>query len=744
MRSPDLPRPPKSQDPVARRFALARDLIQRNRRQDSLAVLDSVLREGTGKHVSPRREAKVAALVGDYEKKRGNFSSAADYYAVAAEKLDAKDTRQWFRPTLGQIRALLAQPAVDDAFGLARDSWLKAKNSVTEFDAATNITLNDLRAKGRIEIAPRPLRPSVVASKLGEAFLQAGEWEIAEFFFNEALLVNPNGGCRARQALAKIALAGDRPIETEARAQEALLLGKYRAKTLSAWPLLISGRARQKKPLFTEQDRAGLYAIKAPSVRARAILVICKAIRPFDDTWMDIAAGWVGSEGGAFPAIRFELEKLMRSEARLAGVINRDQAAIALRHARTKGASPEEAISAGKAYVRTVLLAGAKSAQWELVSGHLKRVYGDAVASKAIHAMALGAMQANRHDLARLMLTQIRASLPATRMQWMKSTWALAQMEEVIKNYRPAYAIYSELAVNDGVPARFRVQSLFRALTCATVGEIVVSAVDTLWIERLIDQEADHRALLDMGRQLSLAGPAFGLLLKQAADRGTSLAVEKLAQATHPAVALGILLELNRRQFFDFGREAEVVKLFNEYAADRLDWLWSNSSVFWEWYGVVVHCVGRADGIEAGVKMAQRYLNDVAISGEGASMLGCEVGRMLVNASKYRQAMAYFEKAIVAHPNSRTVGIAYYWTALVAFSQGDVSTAKKNADYVRRSYGLKPGYAEEWRCDAQSLLILHDGDIGRAAAADSVFDINFIKEQGVLLEKAVAELKIFL
>lgn len=710
----ERPKQARPKNPASNRLALARDFIQRNRRRDSLAVLDAHLNAASGVPSNPLQESKVAALLGDYERKRGHFSEAADYYAVASGKLPADETRNWFRPALGQVRALIAQPAVDEAFTLAQGVWTRAKATATEFDETTASALVTLKKKGRVEIAPRPLRPSVVATRLGEAFLQAGEWEMAEFFFKEVMLINPNGGSRARQALSKIALASNRHGEVESRARESLLLGKFRAKTLSAWPLLITGRARQGKPLLTPEDRAALRLITPFSVRARAVLVVCKAIRPHNDTWMDLAADWSKKEGIRFPAIRFELEKMLRSEARLAGVVTRDQAAIALQHARSKEAAPSEAIAAGKAYVRTLLLTGAKKVQWDLVSNHLARRYGKGVANRAIHAMALGAMDANRYDVARTMLVQIRTSVPPTRVQWMRSTWALARMEAVLKDHAAEYATYSEMAQNAAVPPRFRAQALLRALKCAESAKLTVEPADVSWLEVVIEKESDHRVLLDLGRQLGLAGRAFQKLRDKAADKATELANAKLTSLQHPAGALALLLELNRRQYYDFARSTEVVTQFESYAAPRLDWLWSTSSAFWEWYGIVVLSIGRARGLNQGVEAADRYLKDPGTPQEGIAMLAVKTGNMLMAGAQRAQAMPYFARAIQASPDSMTVGAAYYWSMIALWASGKKDEAKVQAGQVKRCYGFRPALAEEWRYDSQASLILKDKNVDAA------------------------------
>jgi len=676
---------PAPVDPVSRRFALARDLIQRNRREPALTVLDGEVGTVPTGVEKGRRTAKVAALVGDYEMKRGRFSEAAGYYATAVKKLGADDVREWFRAALGRIRALLALPSVDEAFAFAQQAWLRAKAGDKEFEAsATALTIGRLTAQGRVEIGPRPLRPSVVASRMGEAFLQAGEWEMAEFFFNEALLVNPNGACRARQALSRIALAGGRNEEAEARAKEALLLGKYRAKTLSAWPLLVAARVRQKKPLLTAEDMAGLASISGSGVRARAVLILSKAIRPHADTWMDMAMRWVEREGEVHSSIRLELEKLIRAEARLAGVVSREQAAVSLRQARSKDAAPSEAIAAGKAYVRTALLAGADTVQWQLVESHLKRRYNEGVAAKATHAMALAAAEVGRRDLARLMLTRIRASLPPRRAQWMRSTWALARMEAAAGDLGAAYHLYSKLADNRAAPSRFRSQALLLALRCAKDGSIDGASPDLRWLDEVIREETDHRVVLDLARQLKIAGAEFDGLKNRASLRARELAEARLAATGHPASALALLLELNRRQLYDLGQAAAVADMFDAYAKPRLAWLWSENLNFWEWYSNVVLATARVRGRAAALALADPYINDPGTPAPGRAYLAAETGLMMVRQGRLVQSMPYFTVAVENMPSAEYVATAYYWFAVKSLARGEAPAASGHAEAVLR------------------------------------------------------------
>lgn len=729
-------KPDRRKNPAANRLTLARDFIQRHRRKDALQVLDAQLKAGPstggagGQTGAKRDAARVAALLGDYEKKRGRFAEAAEYYSVAAEQLPADEPRASFRASLGRVRALIAQPAVDEAFTVAREALDRAKSAAGRFDESTDQALTALRQNGRVEIGPRPLRPSVAATRLGEAFHQAGEWEMADFFFKEALQVNPQGGSRARQALAKIALAANRPVEAETRAQEALLLGKFRAKTLAAWPLLISGRARQGKAVFTREDKAGLRSA-IPSVRARAVLVICKAMRPHGDAWMELAADWSKAEGNAFPAIRFELEKMLRAEARLAGVVTRDQAALALQQARTKNAAPSEVIAAGKAYVRTLLLTGSKKVQWELISNHLAKRHGKGVVNRSIHGMALAAMEAKRYDLARGMLNQIRASVPSTRVQWMRSTWALARMETALDNHDAVYAAYGAIAQNPTSPSRFRAQALLRALRAAEAGKLEVPPTEMDWLHKLVREERDHRVVLDLGRQFNIAGASFVSLREEAADRAAALATEKLAGTSHPATALAILLELNRRQFFDLWRAGQVVTQFENYALPRIDWLWSTSSAFWEWYGVVVRSAGRVNGWQPAETLAKRYLAGPGTPVEGRAMLAVSTGLMMVAASRHRAALPYFAQAIQDCPDAMTVGAAYYWHAVACLANEDTAGAKRHAEALRRCYKTRPSFGDEWRYDSQAALILSDMKI-ESVRADNTSDLYgeaYLQEQ---------------
>lgn len=738
MHADPRPAPPRERDPASRRLALARDLIQRKRRPDALSVL-AKLAPSTA---NPARKTKVAALLGDYEHKRGRFADAVAYHEGALAQLSAAEPRDWFRPALGRVRALLSQPAVDDAFSAALEAWARAKACAEEFSAQTTLSVTELRARKRLIIGPRPLRTSVVASRLGEAFFQAGESEMASFFFNEALLVNPRGSCRARQSLARLAMAAGDPATAEARSREALLVGKTQAKTIAVWPLLISARAAQKKPLFQNEDRALLRRIKSRGVRARAVLEVCRALRARgDDVWMDIATDWISRDGPAQPAICFEIEKLFGAEAHLAGVYTRTHAATALRLARSRDAAPFESIAFAKSYVRAGLLSRDATPSWRLLGRQIETRHNAKVSRRALHAMALGAIEAKQHALARTILRELRATTPPGQVQWARSTSALARMERALGRHAAASATYLEMAANPLVARRFRAEALILATRSAEAGNVALPAQDTAWFETFIATEKNHRTLLDLGRQLRVAPGALADLRHLAIERGTAMTEAELQRTEHPAPALALLLELNRRQYHDFGQSTRVLDLFESYARQRLDWLWSPGQAFWEWYSIIVLATDRRHGPDAALAIAQRYLDDPGTPPEGLALLATETGRCLIAAKRIATALVLFNRAISARPAAITTIYAHYWQALYAWNRNEYTTAKQEADNIRRAIGRKPALLAEWECDSRAALLIENLEVAKVLSEKpNLYASSFIIEQ---LERINTDLTLF-
>jgi len=216
----------------------------------------------------------------------------------------------WLRPAIGEIRSRLKDGQATEAAGLAAAAVQRASAFEQQYQQVVAQANATAAAGGQATIPAQPPRTSVVATRLGRFFLNAGELAQAKTLFQQALQFNPNGAAKARLGLAEIALRQDNPSDCVSRAGEALLLGQYRAKTLPAWTLLLAAARRTGTDTLGAGLLSGLAQTTA-SVRARAVLLLARGLRSQNDPrWQPIAANWLQQEGHTNPAIAAELRKL--------------------------------------------------------------------------------------------------------------------------------------------------------------------------------------------------------------------------------------------------------------------------------------------------------------------------------------------------------------------------------------------------------------------------------------------------
>ena len=102
-------------------------------------------------------------------------------------------------------------------------------------------------------------------------------------------------------------------------AEQAVAVGAHRAKTISAWPLLLRARAAQGLPLPTWADLNGQLADVKPSIRARTVHKIVRAMRSAGKgDWKGVALGWWDSTAKREPRVAGDLAKILLADARLA------------------------------------------------------------------------------------------------------------------------------------------------------------------------------------------------------------------------------------------------------------------------------------------------------------------------------------------------------------------------------------------------------------------------------------------
>ena len=156
--------------------------------------------------MTEHKRSRVLALVADSEFRRGRFVEAAKIQLQAAtENLD--HAVLWLRPHIGHVRALLKVPDVPQAAMMARHAIAVAETKMADFNEQVRVAGKAVAANDAVAVPPVPPRVSVVATRMGQLFLQEGEPEAAEEFFLKAIQSTRGGANRARQGMAKIALA---------------------------------------------------------------------------------------------------------------------------------------------------------------------------------------------------------------------------------------------------------------------------------------------------------------------------------------------------------------------------------------------------------------------------------------------------------------------------------------------------------------------------------------------------------
>ena len=210
-------------------------------------------------------------------------------------------------------------------------------------------TTEQLEEGGPLRIGPRPVRPSVVLTRLGNLFLEEGHMDTARHFYQQAVLISPRGATRARQGMATVCMAATEDAEAEQYAREALQMGKFQAKTICCWETLIAARAKQGKALLDPELFTSLQINQQGPVLARAMLAIVKALRAYGDLrWKQIAEEWISRPEVIDEIIEVEMAKILLSEEKLIGHDPRLIALSAHRIFRSGQVSPKEMVATAK------------------------------------------------------------------------------------------------------------------------------------------------------------------------------------------------------------------------------------------------------------------------------------------------------------------------------------------------------------------------------------------------------------
>lgn len=715
-------------------------LINIRQTNAALAVLDKALVLAK----SPAQRAKVATMVAKSQAALGRYAEAATQFEAAREIGRADDIEQnhWLPALLGQIRALLKEQNTDEASMVARSAAEEAGRRETQFNKTAGSTASQLKKLGTLRIGPRPLRVNAVLTRLATVFWEEGYSDEAKHFLYQAIESSPNGASRARQILAAILLQENAAAEAEQFARESLQMGRFQAKTVASWPILIAARAKQEKPLLDPSLYRAFRKTATGCVLDRSLfLIISELRRRSDDSWKEIAAKAFESKDLSDAVIRFEVGKILLAEARLSS----NQAEV-FRLSSLLFSDPMlsrvESVAIAKAVVESGLMTGKLANRVDQMKRSLERRFDSATAAEATHGMALAAMMAKAPDLARTLLTSQCAALEKGCDQWSKGKWALASMESALGNHPAAASLSLDIADATRVPSRFRLQAFFNWVASAQKANTKVDfAAARTRVASIVATIDDFRSLLDAARQLELAGTPFREIARTVADSGEARAIKAFEASTNPGEAVGILNLLARRQYYDLSRSSKLVALWESLSEEKVGWLWSKDSRLWETVGLVGASYLDLERESEGEKFFRDLLDDPTVPENGRIFLAVPFANWLRAEGRMAEAWPLFEEALASSPDHRLAAHANYWFALRAFKGARTGPAEEYALSVRKCLAPKPGLHWEWTLDGKAALLLRKIYGGGRAVDTRLYKPDFLARIAKILDADLAGLK---
>lgn len=659
--------------------------------------------------------------------KRGLFSDAAHVYHKAAG-LTQVTPRDWLKPLLAEILALVKNVSLSDAREAADRCYSMALAKSNEFAERRAGADKEFATKGRIVIPLKPHRPCVVATELGELFFREGELDSAQYFFEIAIAGNPKGGTRARQGLAEIALRNDDPETAFQRSVEAITFGKFQAKTIASWKPYFAAKRKMSQSGLPPEFLANLRA-SYPSVRARAVLMICHELRSGNDSqWKTLANTWLRSESEAFPAVAAELRKMLMADTKISAENPPAQIAAAQALLSTARLAPHEWLAGAKERVRASLFANRNPGISSLVAEGTK-LYGSRFAHQLQHSLALSCMMARRHDLARPILHEVIAQTSTLRNHiWSKATWALGRMETLLKQHQAAADAFASIADEPRVPTRFRLQArMFWAENLLATGNVAAVEECAETLPSLLADIDDFEVLLDFARQLSRSDGDFGQIVSKIYSMGESKALKAFEEATHPSQALNVLFKLTRRQVYDFGHSNAVVDFWKNLQEQKRLWLWNNDNQWWGYLAFVLMAYSRTDRLSEAATLAQLTLEDPATPREALPIILLPYYEELIDKGRSMEALEAFRWIVTESPSKAGCANAYYWLALDAYRQGLPELMKEYVSHLQLSNAHTQVELDKWYLEASAHLLLGNMDLNALPTQAVKFDDIFIQ-----------------
>jgi tetratricopeptide (TPR) repeat protein len=689
-------------EPSAEALHRAADEIRAGSFAEALGRLNAL----AGVDERPAVRGRIAALVADLHVAAGRFDEASEAYRTAAPMFEG-ESRDWARPRLGRIAALLKGVRVAEAAAEAEAVW---QESLARHEAWRRMVTAATASIGQghaVAFDGLPARPSVVGTRLARLFMSEGEPQFAREFLERAIAHNPMGACRARMALAELSLREGHPAHAKQHAREALIVGRFQAKTIAAWRLLIVATGKLGESGVAPDLLSGLMRAK-PAIRARAVLEMVKALRAQRmPLWVGQANAWLASgDRECFPEIAADLLKMQLAEHRASksdSAATQDAAAALL---RVPNLSAFEWMAAAKELVRVGALDGTTSLHTPLLD-HARERFGAAFVPVARHAFALASQAGRQLDPARDLLEQNLTDPTVPAVDRQKALWALARLEAVAHRDAESAARWLQLADEPSLPDRFRAQALRRgvhALQNARDTEALPAAVARL--EPLVTAMQDWRAIFDVLRQVRHLRARTGSWVSVQTDRAHQLARHAFAQARTPDEARRILLHAFRRLALDLGRPRAVVDWWETVTPFQRNWMWTAAEPFWELLATVHDAARRCDAHACADALVTTYLEDAATPPTGTIWLGMARARWQWTQDAPKAALEFARWAVREHGQHTQVAPAHYWLALAAAKRGDNAARDASCQAALRALGSSVGLRWQWELQGKVHLLL--------------------------------------
>jgi tetratricopeptide (TPR) repeat protein len=686
----------------------ARNVIAAGRHEEGLVQLNNLANRSN----SDLEKASVILLVAESESILARHSDAAAAFkraAVFARR--ASDMNLVLRAGLGTIRAYLGSSQYDEAKNAALALQSEFEKINETFDLLAAATPAQVISQGKLLVMPRPPRLTVALTKLANAFMERGYTDDAKSYLEKVIVLSPNGGSRARQCLAKLALASDDAALAERYARESLQVGRFQAKTISAWQLYIDARARQgSSPILEPVLLESLKQNSKGRIWAASVWNIIRSLRAHSDpAWNDLANFYLSRKEAGDPVITVEIEKILTAAIKLdpegdpAWIANKS-----LELFRRPNSSPSELIAHGKDHVRFALLSN-QIPQLEPLLQISRKRFGRSHTLKLRHSMAHGAIKAQSYEMAKSMFLELVGEQPAGSAGWGKAIWSLAVLESSLGQAKPAAEWYLKLAENTQVPERFRAQATLRAFAqLATLDEedIDLDGIRAS-IRSIVSNSADFRLVFDVARQLNLGGDDFYDLLDEAAARGEILVDLALKKETTPRGTLAILEYLARRQYYDVRKSKLLLIRWEKLGSSEItEFEKCGGSIWYNYLSLVFLAMIDVGRKNDAVKLASEILNGNRESPEGYVILGSAYAGWLIATKEYQTAFTCFEWIVQECPKHRSAAAAHYWLGLRALVRGDESTATAFAVSARECFSGRPALISEWQTECKSYHLL--------------------------------------